>query len=669
MDFFERQDVARRTTLLLIALYIVGLLALVVSLVAVYWVIAITLLNLVVFSETFLLGLIAVVVITIAIIGLSTLYRVVSLRGGGSVVAEGLNGRLVDPGTRDLHERRAINVVEEMAIASGTAPPPLYILDHEETINAFAAGNSTEDAVIGLTKGAINHLSRDELQGVVAHEFSHIVNADTRINMRLMGLTFGLIVLVIIGFLALRVGFIMSISGGGRSRGGGKDNQGGAAIALAVLAMGGALVVIGSLGRLFAELIRAAVSRQREYLADASAVQFTRNPEGIGRALQRIGAESKEAREAGNKKQKDKRDKRAKKQDYTEVSHMLFSSAFMTHPPVERRIERIDASILETALPTVAPVTREQARTQPAGRSAGFDFSPEGLTGGLTGGLLAATVLGQAGQASTEHVAYAHNLLEHLPVLLLDAIHQPYSARAVIYGLLLERSPKLRGLQLDSLAKTATPDAYEATLKVAEYLDKIDPTSRLPLVEVAITSLRRMTLDQYKVFRSNVQTLIKADAKISLSEWLLQRIVIRNLDNLHGLTEKSARRPHQLKKLREECILLLSEIARAGYPTEAEIAAAFQKGMQVLNMTAQPILESQTNFAQLDEYLDILDHLKPGDKRLFLQACAATIEADNVVTAEQAEFYRAIAQSIHCPVPPLLPVNEPASPKPEETKE
>ncbi len=265
------------------------------------------------------------------VITIGSLYKMTMLSGGGESVALALGGRKVPANTRDLAERILLNVVEEMALASGTPVPPVYIMDDEEGINAFAAGTTPQNAVIGITRGAILTLKRDELQGVIAHEFSHILNGDMRLNIRLMGLLHGILVLALIGYMVLRI--VGNSPGRVSTRRSSDDNKGAGGLILAILAAGVALLIIGYVGVFFAHLIKSAVSRQREFLADASAVQFTRNPSGIADALKKIGGWSKSSKITSPRAE--------------ESSHMFFGSAMMlsffaTHPPLAQRIQRID---------------------------------------------------------------------------------------------------------------------------------------------------------------------------------------------------------------------------------------------------------------------------------------------------------------------------------------
>jgi len=281
MDFFERQDKARKKTKLLVFYFILAVAALIV---AVYFA------ALLIFSGVqaqqhrnfgespqfalwnpqLFLG-VAGGVLAVVLIGSG--YKTVALAQGGSAVSEMMGARLVSPNTNDPDERKLLNVVEEMAIASGVPVPHVYVMDEEDGINAFAAGHKPGDATITVTRGCVKILSRDELQGVIGHEFSHILNGDMRLNLRLMGIIFGILCLAIIGRVLLQTARV-----GGRGRG---QNP--------LPLLGLLLLVIGYIGVFFGRLIQAAVSRQREFLADASSVQFTRNPGGITGALKKIG--------------------------------------------------------------------------------------------------------------------------------------------------------------------------------------------------------------------------------------------------------------------------------------------------------------------------------------------------------------------------------------------
>ena len=207
-------------------------------------------------------------------VGGASAYKYFALRSGGRAIVEMLGGVQIDPATQVLAERRLLNVVEEMSIAAGIPVPAVYRVD-EPGINAFAAGFGTDDAVIGVTAGTLEYLNREELQGVIGHEFSHVLNGDARLNLRLIALLNGILFLGIVGRIVLR---------GSGNTGSKRESN-----ALPLVALGIGLIVIGYAGTACGNLIKAAVSRQREFLADAASVQFTRNPHGIANALKKIG--------------------------------------------------------------------------------------------------------------------------------------------------------------------------------------------------------------------------------------------------------------------------------------------------------------------------------------------------------------------------------------------
>src|SRR5690625_1971717 len=414
MDFFESQDQARRRSGRLLFFYILAVALIVAS---VYFV--------VLFAAEYA-GLIGershflwepyvflwTAAGTLTIISIGSAYRIIQLRAGGSRVAEMMGGRRVDRATSDPDERRLINVVEEMAIASGVPVPEIFILDREKSINAFAAGYSPNDAAVAVTDGTLRTLNRDELQGVIAHEFSHILNGDMRLNIRLIGVLNGILVLHLIGLILIR-SLAYSRTGATRSR---RSSGGGGSggIVIAIIIIGSALMIIGYIGVLFSRMIQAAVSRQREYLADAAAVQFTRNPSGIANALRKIGGASFGSRI---------RDPHA-----NEASHLFFanglsssfSNLFSTHPPLTKRIQAIDPSFdgKSWIIPTS---TRPQPSTSKAGgKKQQSPFSPLTVPQPLQSAALIATI----GTLGSAQISRAGEILQSLPEDVAEAARE-----------------------------------------------------------------------------------------------------------------------------------------------------------------------------------------------------------------------------------------------------
>jgi Zn-dependent protease with chaperone function len=649
-DFFTRQDTARRNTTRLVVLFVLAVLAIMISIDLLLaatmgyagggpedaprdvWAIA---------TDPGLVGL--AVFGTLIVVGGGSLFKIAQLRGGGKVIAEELGGRLLHADTSDPTEQQILNVVQEMAIASGTPTPPVYLLDREQGINAFAAGFTPSDAVIGITRGTAEQLTRDELQGVVAHEFSHILNGDMRLNIRLIGILHGILIIGLLGYFILRA----SMFSGYRRRG--SRDQGGSA--MAILALGAGLAAVGFFGTFFGNLIKAAVSRQREFLADASAVQFTRHPDGIAGALKKIGGFS-----AGSS---------VESPNAPEASHMFFGRAtsgisgmFSTHPRLKERIRRIDPS-WDGALPEEGE--RAQAASKPAA-ARGDMAAVSAMAGGeggwhTAGGAHAAMAhaVESVGQPSEAHIRYAAQLLESLPKALVSAAHEPYGARAVVYTLLLDRETGPRQVQLAHLAEAADPGVYQGTLRLAPLVAGLDVRARLPLVEIALPALRELTPAQEEVFRQNVVTLVQADNQIDLFEWSLHRILLHDLDAHRGKARPSAIAPRVLPSAQAACELLLSMLAHAGHRDAEGARHAFEQGRQHLQMpNARLRPGSDLRLDALDAALATLENAAPQAKRRILQAGVTAIMADRTVTAAEAELLRAVSASLGAPMPPLL---------------
>jgi len=606
MDFFEHQEVARKKTGRLIIFFILGL----VGIIALTYVAIIFGLSVssegepIVHNLELLLG---VGIGVTAVVGFASLYKISSLSSGGTAVADMLGGRLVDSGARDPLERRLLNVVEEMAIASGTPVPQVYVMENEPGINAFAAGFSPSDAVIGVTRGCLENLDRDQLQGVIGHEFSHILNGDMRMNIRLMGVIFGILAIGLIGRIILRSSMYS------RRR---KDSGG-------ALAMGLAFLIIGYVGMFFGNLIKAAVSRQREYLADASAVQFTRNPEGIAGALKRIGG----LEEGSN----------IHNPAAEEASHMFFgagfSGLFATHPPLEERIERIQAYPLE-----LASSPAQGASALPAGAS----------------GFAGQTSIAATGP-SEQHVKYAKSIIADMPVLLSDASHEPFSARAVVYALLLSNDAEIAAKQRKSLTHGAQDGVYELTARYQSDVAKLPRRSHLPLLDMTLPALRSLSAQQYKIFRANLQHLIRADNKIDLFEWTISRIVIQGLDEHFGLLKPAKAKHRSLSGLRHPFEIVLSTMAYVGAKKADAAENAYIRGIEQIGWQRSKIRpNTECTLTGVGNALDLLRESTPKIKGQLLRGCATVAEDDGRITVREAELIRAIADAVGTPVPPMM---------------
>jgi Zn-dependent protease with chaperone function len=656
MDFFQRQEKARRNTVRLVFYFVVGV---GLMLIAVYAVFA-GVFRHAQFEKRGIEGLwdtqlfLWATLSTLAIIGFGSLYKTIELSEGGSVVATALGGVPVDSHTRDPDLRKLLNVVEEMSIASGVPMPEVYLMPEEKGINAFAAGTAPDNAVIGVTDGCVRHLKRDELQGVIAHEFSHILNGDMRLNLRLIGIVFGLLCIMLVGRTLLEAFFR------GGSRRSSSDRKGNV-LPLIIVAI--ALVAIGWLGAWFGRLIQAAVSRQREYLADASAVQFTRNPLGLADALKKIGGLT-----YGSK---------LESAHAAEASHMFFSNGLReswfgltaTHPPLEERIRLLDpgfdgrypAVIADEEKPEVERVYRERPPLQPA---APIAATPEiqallGLQAAAnltTRPVLTKEVLQKFTAPTVKHLEFAANFKAGLPSRVLAACEDPLGASALVFGLLLGAEPAQRAAQLSGHSKYIDGPVFNELTRLDADLAGIDPSFKLPLALLAMPALRRMAPAQFVRFEQALHDLVYADEQIDLFEYALQKIVLRHLEPQFKPARRVLTQYYALNRLLPECAVLLSALAHVGHQSPQEIQAAFQNGVGLLPGGGQLALLplAECGLAEIDAALDKLNQAGFMQKRDVLNACAHVVAADNAIQWREAELLRAIADALACPVPPFI---------------
>jgi hypothetical protein len=508
----------------------------------------------------------------------------------------------------------------------------------EPGINAFAAGYGPSSAVIGVTRGAVEQLSRDELQGVIAHEFSHILNGDMRLNIRLIGVLFGILVIGLVGGTILRTAAYSSRATSSRSKGGG---------AAPILVLGLALMIIGYAGLFFGRLIKAAVSRQREYLADAAAAQFTRYPDGIAGALKKIGGWVDGSR---------MRSPRAE-----EASHMYFGQGvrsitglLATHPPLKKRIGRLDPQ-WDGSFPKLQRQrpTRETARGEAKRR---VPEKAEALLGAAVAAA-GATAVGQVGRPTQDHITYAAELIEQLPDAVREAAHEPYGGRAVVYALLLDDDQAIRQAQLERLAEQADEQVFSETKRLSPIVDGIDETARLPLIDLVLPALQTMAAEQYDAFKSNVDALVEADQRVDVFEWALRRIILKYLEPRFRKMRPTVVQYYSLKGVRDECAVLLSRLAHAGNRDDRNAAErAFRTGSAHLRLGPLTLLKAEEcAFPALNAALDRLAEVTPRLKKTVLEACAASISHDREITVREGELFRGVADALECPVPLLLP--------------
>jgi len=636
LNFFEAQDRARKNTTWFVLLFVLAVAGLVfLTNLLVLGIFAYVKSSQIAFSPEALQSyyswqeLAAVSLGVCLLIFCGSLYKTISLSGGGATVAEMLGGQQVPAATTDLQQRQLLNVVEEMAIAAGMPIPRVYLLE-DNGINAFAAGLSPANAVIGVTRGTMTRLNREELQGVIAHEFSHIANGDMRLNIRLIGVLHGILLIGLIGGFLLRS---MRFSGRSRSRKGG-----GGLAAIAALGLG--LLIIGYAGSFFGNWIKSIVSRQREFLADSSAVQFTRNKNGIAGALKKIGGSAGSYLDSPAAAQ---------------YSHAFFAegvgfflqSFFATHPPLEERIRRIeprwDGEFLRSQVSTTVAPEPVEASTSAAAKLA------------ITAAILtsAEQAISQVGTLNEENIEYVRELIVAMPALLREAAQDAYTARALIYAVLID-------LQKDKIAATAALHQY-ADPNMPALCDQLRPDLKqlqdkfkLPLLELSINALRDLSSNQYLQFKQAVHFLIVSDKSVNLKEWIIQRLLIQQLDEHFGFRKPARGKYKSLDPVKAEVETVLSLIAHVEHTDDNAARAAFasgaaETGMETLNM----LVSKDIRLDALNHSLDRLAQLKPLVKPRLLKACVAIILQDGKTTTRGMELVRTISTCLDCPMPPV----------------
>jgi len=644
MDFYARQEAARRTTRWLLAAFLISV-ALVV--VAVDAVVAFVIAS----AEPGTSPVNAVVGSSVVVLGIicgASLFKTLSLRSGGGTVARSLGGMRIERNTGDIALKRVHNVVEEMSIASGVTMPEVYVLEHEDGINAFAAGNSPADAAIAVTRGAATRLKRDELQGVIAHEFSHILNGDMRLNVRLLGWTFGLLAVAIVARVVLQ----SSPHSGGRSR---KDGAG--ALMLAALAA----MVLGYIGVFFGRLLQAAVSRHRERLADASAVQFTRNPAGLSGALLKIAGAS-----AGS---------RLVTPEAEEVAHMLFAAGlprlFATHPPIEERLKALDPGFNPRELPALAAqatLDSERQRLEDAARPT--RAQPDASVGGNAGGYSPAgersvrghapqNIAALAGTIANENVRYAETARIAIPEGLRDFVDSADHARALMLVVLASKSPDVRAEQSRILETAYGPEFAARVIGMQPLADSLQPALRLPAVQQLFPALRRLSPSERQKLRDVVAQLANADARIDVFECCLTLLLAANLDDLEsGPAHGSASLLQEVAAIHK----LFAILAMQGTGDETRARRAYEAGISVVLPEHRPAFEQVAQWPRaLADALARLTNLRPFAKKVLIEGLVRCIAHDQKLSVEEGELLRTVCSVLHCPLPPILATPQPGS--------
>jgi Zn-dependent protease with chaperone function len=637
VDFYARQESARRTSRWLLLAFLVSVALVVVAVNAV--VVMVVSASQPDASPTS--ALVGTTIVVLSVICGASLFKTLSLRAGGAVVARSLGGTRVERATGDVALKRLHNVVEEMAIASGVTMPEVYVLENEDGINAFAAGNSPADAAITVTRGAATRLRRAELQGVIAHEFSHILNGDMRLNLRLLGWTFGLLVIAIVARIVLQVA----------PRGGGRDRKDGAGVLLLAAL---AVMLLGYIGVFFGRLLQAAVARHRERLADASAVQFTRDPVGLSGALLKIAGAS-----AGSS---------LVAPEAEEVAHMLFAAGlprlFATHPSIEERLRELDPNFKASELPALAAAAARDAdrlresdaslgavkKEQPHSSAASFSGTVSSFAARAND---AGVIAAQPGNIGTEHVRYAERARVAIPEPLRDFVESADHARALVLAVLASKVPEVEAEQRRILESAYGPEFTARVFALRPMADSLVPALRLPAVQQLFPTLRRVSLAERQKLRDVVAQLALADARIDVFECCLTLL----LASLHDELEAGGA-PHGSASLLQEVDAihtLFAILAAQGTGDGALARRAYEAGISVVLPEHRPSYRDVAQWPkELGDALARLAGLRPFAKKVLIEGMVRCIANDQKLSVAEGELLRTVCAVLHCPLPPIV---------------
>lgn len=638
MQYFRHQVEARQLSRRLVLLFALGVVCVTVAISAVMLTLAATLSNGLFFFrlpdlewlQQHPANVIATVVLVVGIMAVAVLLKRIELRDGGGAVARSLGGERISADSSDPLYRRLHNVVEEMAIASGTAVPEVYVLPRESGINAFAAGMTPASAAIAVTRGALELLTRDELQAVVAHEFSHIINNDIRLNFHLIAWLHGLMALSVIAR-----GMLRFAPSNDRGRRGGLP---------AVWIAAFAVMVLGYVGLLFGRLMQAAVARRREMLADASAVQFTRNSEGLRGALLKIAAS-----DAGGQLQEVNTD---------EVTHLLFfppaQQWFATHPPLKGRIAALGAAFDAAELARVRQrllahesIPIEEMPAPMAASNAQPEIFQRNVQ--LSTSNLAAAV----GQVGASQLQWARQLHDSLPEVVTMAASNSDAAIALLFSLTLSDVAHSRVQQVQTIrtrlgAKIAAQ--VEAILPTTTLLS---PVQRQPALFNILPQLRQLSADGRLRISSCLQEVVQINGPISVTHYALCKLAQSQLhDAFAGYSRQ--RRAVSLAEVSDAAAQLLSVLVQHGHSDDQQARLAYERAMQHLALRRYRGYQRQLDWPHLlDLALMQLDRLAPMGKQWLIEAMSLAVTNDAQITVSEAELLRTFCACLHCPLPPL----------------
>lgn len=553
---------------------------------------------------------------TCFVIIVGTVYKALDLaRIGGRGLVERLGARQINSACQDDQERRLLNVIEEISLAAGIPVPAIYVLDRETGYNAFVAGSKPGDVAITVTRGALDQFSRDELQSVIAHEFSHIFNSDATLNMRCIGVIFGIQMIALLG----REVLFRMRNVRGRNAGG-------------VFMFGLALFLIGSIGYVCGQIIRCAISRQREFLADAAAVQFTRNPTGLVQAFKKIlGLDNGGRMESIGA-------------NAHVLSHMFFvqgitsffGSLFSTHPPLDERIRRIDArAVINLDKDHLKGVSSQLPESVSA-------FTPAGPRPSAS-----------IGKFDNQSITQASKFAGTVPGKLIEATRDPFSAVAIVLGILLSDDSDVRTRQLDRIGKSCFNSHLNDVNRYGRAILDRWMHWRLAAVHQCMPALQKLSPPQKKSFLDIVGLLMNEDNVLDLFEYAVLQILRQSLGDVETVRERFLATMQSRYGVEDVATILSAVIATNGRSYDENVPL-FKKALEMFFglKPGSKITPPKPDLRTLDTALRKYANSSPRERKKLIDLCAKLTLADQNVTLTEWHALQAISAALGCPLPP-----------------
>ncbi|MFO1375287.1 MAG: M48 family metalloprotease [Agitococcus sp.] len=567
---------------------------------------------------------------TVSLIASGSMVEWFLLREGGVALANMIQANKIDFASKDSQQQQLVNVCEEMAIAAGMTMPSLYVLHQEKMINAFVAGYKLQDSILVLTQGALDYLNRDELQAVIGHEYSHIINGDMRLNTYLVSILAGIVNVGQAGDYLIRLSYLGSQ----------KQIKPKKAWPIPIIYVVGLIIwLIGYIGLFFARLVKAAISRSRENLADAASVQFTRYPDALASALYKI---SQHGSLLQNR--------------YAEqLSHMCFADSVLfapylaSHPPIKQRINIISPSFLTRMKYRQDPITAEEPQPKTSA-SIPVSIQADGLIAfsAVELPIIAATMTAsKVGDLQWQDLMSAQYLHRQLAVEVSRALQGTQGAKAVIFALVANQQHTPTRFISDFFNQQ--PAFAQTIIQLQQHLKTVDTRLALPVVELAIPRLQHLTEQELQTFIRELKRFVGQIDNVF--EFALLSLIEQQLSK-----SKAILRQLPLTRLAQPCAELIATLLHYGaHPIhlQKQIYQQLMPTMFAEHTPVMPVIEKD-NFTVLAKALQQLQYLTPKAKQQLITLAAATIQSDGILHRAEYELLRVLASLLACPMPLLL---------------